>query len=159
MSPLHVSAERTIPAPAEAVYALLADYRDGHPRILPPAFSDLTVLEGGTGAGTVVRFALKLAGRTQEGEARVEEPEPGHVLSEVYPTKSAVTYFTVDPVGNQSRVRIETTWEPSRGIAGLLERLVTPRLFRKIYGDELELIEHWAIKNASITAARQADAC
>ncbi len=49
---LHASAERTIPAPAAAVYALLADYRDGHPRILPPAFSDLTVLQGGIGAGT-----------------------------------------------------------------------------------------------------------
>jgi hypothetical protein len=33
---LHASAERTIPAPAAAVYSLLADYRDGHPRILSP---------------------------------------------------------------------------------------------------------------------------
>ena len=140
MPPLHVSAERTIPAPAAAVYTLLADYRDGHPRILPPAFSDLTVLEGGTGAGTVFRFALKLAGRTQEGEARVEEPEPGRALSEIYPDKGAVTRFTVDPVGSQSRVRIETFWEPSRGLSGLLERLVTPRLFRKLYGEELDLI-------------------
>jgi len=159
MSPLHVSAERIVPAPAAAVYALLADYRDGHPRILPPAFSDLTVIEGGTGAGTVFRFALKLAGRTQEGEARVEEPESGRVLTETYQDRSAVTTFTVDPVGTQSRVRIETTWQPSRGIAGLLERLVTPRLFRKIYRDELELIEHWAIENASITASRPADDC
>ena len=71
MPPLHVSAERTVPAPAAAVYALLADYRAGHPRILPPAFSDLTVLQGGTGAGTVIRFALRLAGRKQEVEARV----------------------------------------------------------------------------------------
>jgi hypothetical protein len=28
---LHASAERTVPAPADAVYALLADYRNGHP--------------------------------------------------------------------------------------------------------------------------------
>ena len=149
MAPLHASAERTIPAPADTVYALLADYRDGHPRILPPAFSDLTVLQGGVGAGTVFRFALKLAGRTQEGKARVEEPEPGRVLSETYPDKGAETRFTVDPVGSQSRVRIETSWEPSRGPAGLIERLVAPRLFRKLYAEELDLIERWATERDS----------
>src|SRR5215210_7559190 len=115
MSRLHASAERTVPASAAAVYALLADYRDGHPRILPPAFSDLTVLHGGTGAGTVIRFALRLAGRKQEVEARVEEPEPGRVLSEIYPEKGAVTRFIVDPAGDRSLVRIETSWEPSQG--------------------------------------------
>jgi uncharacterized protein YndB with AHSA1/START domain len=145
MSRLHVSAERTVPAPAEAVYALLADYRDGHPRILPPAFSGLTVLQGGIGAGTEIRFALEFAGRNQEIVARVEEPEPGRVLTEAYPDKSAVTSFTVDPAGNQSRVRIETSWEPSRGLAGLIERLMAPRLFRKLYTQELDLIERWAI--------------
>jgi hypothetical protein len=142
---LHVSAERTVSAPADAVYALLADYRDGHPSILPPAFSDLTVLRGGTGAGTEIRFALEFAGRRQEVEARVDEPEPGHVLTETYPDKSAVTSFTVEPVGNQSRVRIETSWEASRSLAGLIERLITPRLFRKLYAEELDLIERWAI--------------
>jgi Polyketide cyclase / dehydrase and lipid transport len=145
MPPLHVSAERTVPAPAAAVYALLADYRAGHPRILPPAFSDLTVLQGGTGAGTVIRFALRLAGRKQEIEARVEEPEPGRVLSEIYPEKSAVTRFIVEPVGDQSVVRIETSWEASRGLAGLIEPLLTPRMFRKLYTQELDLIERWAI--------------
>jgi hypothetical protein len=145
MTMLHVSAERTVPAPAAAVYALLADYRAGHPRILPPAFSDLTVLQGGTGAGTVIRFALRLAGRKQEVEARVEEPEPGRVLSEIYPEKSAVTRFIVEPVGDQSVVRIETSWEASRGLAGLIEPLLTPRMFRKLYTQELDLIERWAI--------------
>ena len=145
MPRLHAHAERTIPAPAAAVYALLADYRDGHPRILPPAFSDLTVLQGGTGAGTVIRFALQHAGRKEEVEARVEEPEPGRVLSEIYPEKSAVTRFIVDPAGEQSRVRIETSWEPSRGLAGVIERFLTPRMFRKLYSQELDRIERWAI--------------
>jgi hypothetical protein len=145
---LHASAERTIPAPAAAVYALLADYRDGHPRILPPDFSDLTVLRGGVGAGTEIRFALRLAGRKQTVEACVDEPAPGRVLSESYQEKNAVTRFTVDPVGDQSRVRIETSWESSRGLAGLLERLIAPRLFRDLYAKELDLIERWAIDQA-----------
>jgi uncharacterized protein YndB with AHSA1/START domain len=149
MPRLHASAERTIPAPATEVYALLADYRDGHPRILPPAFSDLTVLRGGTGAGTVIRFTLKLAGRKQAVEARVEEPEPGRVLTEDYPDKSAVTRFIVEPAGSQSRVRIETSWERSRGLAGLIERFVAPHLFRKLYTEELDLIERWAIEQGT----------
>jgi uncharacterized protein YndB with AHSA1/START domain len=149
MPRLHASAERTVPAPADAVYAMLADYHDGHPRILPPDFSDLTVLRGGVGAGTEIRFALKLAGRKQVVEASVDEPEPGRVLSESYQEKNAVTRFTVDPVGNQSRVRIETSWESSRGLAGLLERLIVPRLFRKLYAEELDLIERWAVDRQS----------
>ncbi len=149
MPPLHASAERTVPASADAVYALLADYRNGHPSILPPAFSDLTVLRGGIGAGTEIRFALELAGRKHVVEARVDEPEPGRVLSETYPEKDAVTRFTVDPVGSQSRVRIETTWESSRGLAGIVERLIAPRIFRQLYAQELDLIERWAIERAS----------
>jgi hypothetical protein len=149
MTRLHVSAERTVPAPAKSVYALLADYRDGHPRILPPAFSGLTVLRGGIGAGTEIRFSLEFAGRKQEVEARVEEPEPGRVLSESYLEKGAVTRFTVDPVGDRSRVRIETSWQSSRGLAGLIERLIAPRLFRKLYAQELDLIERWAVDQAS----------
>jgi hypothetical protein len=149
MPTLHVTAERTVPAPADAVYSLLADYRDGHPRILPPSFSDLTVLRGGNGAGTVFRFALKIAGRTQVGEAHVDEPEPGRVLSETYSAKGTMTRFTVDPVGDQSRVWIDTSWEPSRGLAGMIERLITPRLFRKLYAEELDLIERWAIDRES----------
>jgi len=154
MPRLHASAERTVPAPAAAVYALLADYRDGHPRILPPAFSDYTVLHGGKGAGTVIRFALELAGRRQVTEARVDEPEPGRVLSEAYPERGAVTRFTVDPVGDQSQVRIETSWESSPGLAGLIERLILPRLFRTLFTEELDLIERWAI-DSQTSGARE----
>ena len=146
---LSTSTERTISAPAAAVYALLADYREGHPRILPPDFSDLTVLRGGTGAGTEIRFALKLAGRKQVVEARVDEPEPGRVLSETYPDRSAVTRFTVDPAEDGSRVRIETSWESSRGLAGLIERFVAPRMFQKLYTEALDEIERWAIEQSS----------
>ena len=145
MTLLHVSAERSISAPAAAVYDLLADYRVGHPSILPPAFSDLEVVHGGAGAGTEIRFAMTLGGRKQLVTASVDEPEPGRVLTETYPDRGAITSFTVDPLGNQSRVRIETSWEPPRGPAGLIERLILPRLFRKIYAEELDLIEGWAI--------------
>ncbi len=66
-----------------------------------------------------------------------------------------MTRFTVDPVGDQSRVRIETSWEPSRGLAGLIERLIAPRLFRKLYAEELDLIERWAVDRVSSGVPRE----
>jgi hypothetical protein len=56
--PTHqVSASADVRAPAEKVYAILADYRHGHPQIVPrPPFGLLEVEQGGYGAGTVIRF-------------------------------------------------------------------------------------------------------
>ena len=144
MSRVSASAERTIPAPAEAVYALLADYHEGHPGILPPAFSDFVVLEGGVGAGTRIRFRLTLAGRAQETEGLVAEPEPGRVLTETYAGNGSVTTFTVDPMEDASQLRIETSWESRSGIAGLFERAIAPMVLRTLYREELNLIQRWA---------------
>jgi hypothetical protein len=143
MSAARVSAVRLIPARAQSVYALLADYREGHPRILPPAFTDFRVLAGGIGEGTRIRFDLRVGGRVRRMEGQVTEPEPGRVLAETYGDGS-VTSFTIDPVHNEASLRIETTWEPRSGFAGLVERLVAPRLLIHLYRAELGLIEKWA---------------
>jgi hypothetical protein len=144
MPRVHVSAERTIPAPAQTVYDLLADYREGHRSILPPAFSDFTVLEGGTGAGTHIQFTLTLGRRTQVTEGFVAEPEPGRMLTETYPPSNMVTTFTVDPEGDGSHLCIESAWDSRPGIAGFFERLIAPRLLKPLYREELDLIESWA---------------
>jgi uncharacterized protein YndB with AHSA1/START domain len=145
MASIHVSAERIIPGPAAAVYALLTDYRQGHPSILPTAFSDYAVLEGGQGAGTRIRFRLTLGKRSREVEGVVSEPDPGRLLRERYPRDGSVTEFTVEPVGEQSRLRIDTTLPRSRSHAGLLERFLVPRLLKPLYADELDRIERWAL--------------
>lgn len=138
------SAERTIPAPAASVYALLTDYRVGHPSILPPALSDFTVLEGGSGAGTRMRFTLTLAGRSRTMEALVSEPEPGRVIAETY-TDGSVTAFVIDPIDeSESRLRIESRWPARGGLTGFIERIAAPWLLRPLYRDELDLIESWA---------------
>lgn len=153
MSRAHVSAERTIPAPAAAIYALLADYREGRPSVLPPAFSNFSVLEGGTGAGTRIRFTLTAGGRAQEAEGVVAEPEPGRVLTETYAGNGSVTTFTVGPVGDGSRLRIETAWESRPGFAGVFERFIAPRVLRRLHRDELDLIERWARRRLTHASA------
>ncbi len=63
MVTLYVSAERAIAVPAEVAYRCIADYRQHHPHILPPIFSDLQVEEGGVGAGTVIAAKAKVVRR------------------------------------------------------------------------------------------------
>ncbi len=57
-----ISASATIPARRERVYSLIANYNDGHPRILPRQFSGLIVERGGVGAGTIIRFQMSVFG-------------------------------------------------------------------------------------------------
>jgi len=51
MATILVSAERSVDAPAGAVYGYIADMRGHHPHFLPPAFSDFQVESGGVGEG------------------------------------------------------------------------------------------------------------
>ena len=69
-----VVASADIDAPPDRVYAIIADYRNGHPHILPRAFRNLTVEKGGVGAGTIIRFEVRALGQTQRFRAFVTEP-------------------------------------------------------------------------------------
>jgi len=60
MRVVRASKSAVISAPTRAVYSLIADYRQGHPRMLPPRyFPRLKVERGGVGAGTNDRTELK----------------------------------------------------------------------------------------------------
>lgn len=149
MSQVSASARRDIAAPADRVYRILSDYREHHPRILPPAFSAFTVEEGGVGAGTVIRFNVTVAGRMESYHQRVEEPDPGRLLREVDIDGSLATIFTVTPNGAGCTVHIETTW-PSTGIRGMVERLLAPRLLLPIYEDELSRLDDYQQNHSEI---------
>lgn len=138
--PLSVSA--LIAAPARTVYGIIADYHDGHPRILPrPPFVSLEVEAGGTGAGTAIRVEMRMLGRTGAFRAVVTEPRPGQVLVETN-DNGHVTTFTVEPRsgGRHSQVTIATTFAARRGLPGALERWLLARLLRPVYARELALL-------------------
>jgi hypothetical protein len=149
MGTIHVSAERMVEAPAQVVYGCIADMREHHPNFLPPAFSDFVVESGGVGAGTVTRFKLNAGGRTREYRMQVAEPEPGRVLTESDAASSLVTTFTVDPEGDRSRVQISSTWEGAGGIGGFFERTFAPRVLSRLYEDELERLNRYAVEHAA----------
>ena len=149
MAKIVVSAERTVEAPADAVYRYVADMREHHPRVLPPAFSDFRVESGGTGAGTITRFKVTAGGRTREYQMRVDEPEPGRVLTESDTGSSLVTTTTVSPQDGASLVQISTSWDGAGGIGGFFERMFAPRAMRTIYADELERLNAYARQQRS----------
>lgn len=136
-----VEASADMPAPPAAVYGIVADYRTGHPRILPtPPFEGLTVLEGGVGAGTRIRFGMRVMGRLYMSEAIVSEPEPGRVLAETIEAQNLVTAFIVDPAGTGSRATIRTTFPVEPGIAGRMKAMLTRSMLRRIYRRELAML-------------------
>lgn len=138
-----ISVSATIDAPAPVLYGVIADYRGGHQEILPrPPFVSLDVEEGGTGAGTVMRVAMRFFGRTETFRSVVSEPEPGRVLVETNDT-GYVTTFTVEPRGDgdgRTEVTISTDMSRLSGLRGALERRVARRLLPPVYRRELELL-------------------
>ena len=137
-----LSATGVVPAPAERVYGLIADYRNGHPRIVPKQFSNLVVEQGGVGAGTVFRFQMRLLGITQSFRAAITEPDPGRVLVETdLDANGAVTTFRVEPEKEaQSRVTITTELPIHGGLIGAIERWVTNTLLLPLYSEEITIL-------------------
>lgn len=144
MATVTASAERRLTVPADVAYRCLADMTEHHPRILPSAFSDFTVEEGGVGAGTVVSYTFQAGGRVRQYRMVVAEPDPGRVLTESDTGSSLVTTFTVDPDGEGCRVRIVTTWTGAGGIGGFFERRFAPRALERIYATELDNLQRYA---------------
>lgn len=137
-----VTATRRIPAPAAAVYRVFADYREAHPRILPPRFFvGLRVEEGGYGAGTVILVDGRFAGRTRTIRGVVTEPEPGRLLVESYPAERMVTSFRVVPAGDSSVVTISTVMPRRSGPVGWLEERVVRRVLPPVFAEELQRVE------------------
>ena len=121
MSVARVASSAVIHAPARVVYQLIADYRGGHPRILPRQ-----------------RFQVRILGSTRDVRAEITEPTPGQVLVETDLVTHARTTFVVTSQDDDAacRVEIRTEWD-AKGIRGWIERMTAPRLLRRIYVAEL----------------------
>ncbi len=135
-----VSASALIPARCERVYSLLANYRDGHPRIVPRQITDIVVEQGGIGAGTIIRFQLSVLGRKQTIRAAITEPEPGRVLVETgLDGSDAVTTFRVDPAAaaGDCHVTISTELRVRTGFPGWIEKTLSTWLVRPMYKQAL----------------------
>jgi hypothetical protein len=143
MPEIRVSQSAIVAAPAPIVYGIIADYRDGHPAILPRRyFESLEVEHGGLGAGTRIRFRMRALGSARTVRADVTEPVPGRELVETDVATGAATRFLVEPMGDgrASRVTFETRWRRN-GVTGWVERCLAPGYLRHVYRAELALLD------------------
>jgi hypothetical protein len=149
MNQIKISASKIINASPANIYAVMSDYRVGHPAVLPkPFFSKIVVVEGGPGAGTVIEVHMDVYGTKRVFHQVVTEPEPGRVLMERDEDAGVVTSFTIDPTDNtnQSCVTIATESRLSPGIQGFVERLFNPMIIDRIYKQELEQLDQYVCR-------------
>ena len=141
MGTVEAAAERVIAATPERIYGLIADYREGRPKVLPESFVDYRVEQGGLGAGTVVTYTLHAARRQRPYRLEVTEPQPGRVLHEVDTTSSFTQDWTVEPAEGGARVRIACSWRGAGGIGGFFERTFAPKGVSRLYEQLLDGIQ------------------
>jgi uncharacterized protein YndB with AHSA1/START domain len=149
MAVIHVEATREIAGDPARVFACIADYRQQRPAWLPPNYSAWKVEKGGVGAGTEVRYHLKVGPRERDYQMR--EPQPGAVLSESDATSSMVTTWTVTPRGTGSMVSIVSQWNGAAGVGGFFERLFAPRTLKQTYDQVLERLDRY-VRDGRATA-------
>jgi hypothetical protein len=146
MKPQIPTASKMIHAPTDTIYRLIADYRNGHPQILPKSyFLSMDVQEGGYGAGTIVNFEMRLLGRRQSFHSAITEPEPGRLLVETDRSGTS-TSFRVIPTGNrnESQVTISTELIGIHPVQGFVAKMMLQRVYRQ----ELELLAKAAEEQA-----------
>jgi carbon monoxide dehydrogenase subunit G len=134
-----VSATSTIlvNAAPDAVLTAVSDYQNVRPKILSPQYSDYQVLQGGQGAGTVVKWKLQATkSRVRDVQAAVDLA--GKTIIEKDANSTMVTNWTVAPAGPGSSVTVKTSWTGAGGVKGFFEKTFAPLGLRKIQGEVLE---------------------
>ena len=144
MSEYRAEAVAIVNAKPAHVYGIIADYHEGHQRILPRRyFEKMIVREGGVGAGTKLTLHMNIFGTKTTIHQTVSEPEPGRLLVEANDDGSATTTFLCEPIneGTHTLVTITTIGTVATGWRGWVERWMNPMVLQWIYRKELMLLD------------------
>jgi uncharacterized protein YndB with AHSA1/START domain len=141
MAQVTAQATRSIAAPADKVFAALADYATTRPKILTESYHDYRVESGGQGAGSRVAWKLQ-ATKSRVRDQIVEVSQPAdHKLVESDANSSMVTVWTVAADGDRSTVTVDTSWNGAGGIGGFFERTFAPRGLARIHDGVLAKLD------------------
>jgi hypothetical protein len=133
-----------IHAAPQVVYATLADYINGHPRIVPPQyFTGIEVVKGGIGAGTEIKVGMKAGGVKTTLYLIVTEPQPGYILQETDKNGQFYTHFILEPHGEYTQLTILTVWKQKKGLGGIIEKYLNQKFGYKIFSLELQCIDSY----------------
>ena len=154
MTEYKFSVSSLISASPKIVYGIIADYKNGHPKILPkPPFVSLVVEEGGLGAGSVLKVQMKVAGKLQTFKTVVTEPEPGRILVETNDT-GYITTFTVEPRedGKSSYVTFTTEIPGDSKFSKKIEFFFTKFYLPLVYKKELQMLAEEVVKQSKTSS-------
>jgi carbon monoxide dehydrogenase subunit G len=131
---MKASVNRSIPAPPEAVWAVISDPQR-HIRTLPPSVSDAEVLESGE-----ISCVVSAMGRSERMRVRRTELEPPRRLVEerVDGGRRGRTEFLIEPEGDGSRVTLSVDIELPRLLAAVAKGPVEQGLSQQLAGLERE---------------------
>ncbi|WP_257350664.1 SRPBCC family protein [Pseudalkalibacillus decolorationis] len=134
-----VAASKMIEASPERVYQVISDM-DEHRNFLPKEFESVVIEKGGIGEGTVFRLNLNVMGKRSTNVMTISEPEPGRVIIEKDAVAGITTIWTISPGQDDKHCDLQLVSEIRKkpGFAGLVERILTPYIFRSIYKRELD---------------------
>ncbi len=140
MTQIKVVVERIVTAAPATVMDVLGDYKGSRAEAWPDMITDYEVVEGGTGAGTRIRYQLHATRRrVRTVEAVVSAPVPGRTLIEADQNSTLRTEWTVAPAdAGTSRISVETSWSGASGIGGFFERTFAPIGIRKLWNGVLD---------------------
>ena len=148
-----VKSSCVINAPAKDVYSVLADYNNGHPKIMPKNFCEgLRVVKGtGIGENTRIEVRFNIYGQRETLIMDISEPEPGRILQEIDTKAVNITRFIVDPIDQESsRVTIQTKVMKQTGIppGPYLDMIIKEIVLKRVFKAELETLNNFMVSES-----------
>jgi hypothetical protein len=134
MAEVKAVAEKTVLAPAEKVFALVAD-TSRRRELLPEAYVDVRVV----GDPPVVSYTLHAGGRERDYAMRQIPGADSRSFTEEDEGSSLVTRWSFTPAAaGETTVAITTTWQGAGGIGGFFEKTFAPKGVSKLHTQTLE---------------------
>jgi uncharacterized protein YndB with AHSA1/START domain len=134
MATVKATAQKTVSAPVEKVFALVAD-TSRRRELLPEAYADVRVV----GEPPVVSYTLHAGGRQRDYAMRQLPGEDSRSFTEEDEGSSLVTRWSFTPAAaGETTVAITTTWQGAGGIGGFFEKTFAPKGVSKLHTQTLE---------------------
>jgi hypothetical protein len=135
MAEVRATAQKTIPAPVEKVFALVGDTSRRGELLPSEAYREVRVV----GDPPVVSYTLHAGGRQRDYAMRQVPGADSRSWTEEDEGSTLVTRWSFTPAAaGETNVAITTTWQGAGGIGGFFEKTFAPKGVSKLHTQTLE---------------------